>query len=152
MQFAFTIARSCIAASDFLRIGDSGRKHASTLAPHVAFVCARVLVPEDRDVPLLAIPPQKNWRASGDRHDPDVRGDTSSMLSAARAVPCRRDDKPRAVPPPNAGTCHLPGYPIDGSPDGRGRSTASGFFRFALGAIYRDRLGNFFCALFVSHA
>jgi hypothetical protein len=40
-------------------LGDSGRKHASTLAPHVAFVCARLLVPEDRDVPLLAIPPQR---------------------------------------------------------------------------------------------
>jgi hypothetical protein len=41
---------------------------------------------------------------TGDRHDPHVRGDTSSMLSAALGGVCRRDDKLHAFQSPNSGT------------------------------------------------
>jgi hypothetical protein len=80
--------------------------------------------------------------ASADRHRLDVRGDTSSMLSAARAATCGRDDKSHAFPPHSAGTCRLRGHPIDGSPCGRGRSIASGFFRSALGHLDSGRPEN----------
>jgi hypothetical protein len=55
----------------------------------------------------------KTSRVSGDRHDPDVRRDTSNKLSAALGGVCRRDDKLHAFQSPSSDTWRLRGNPID---------------------------------------